>query len=78
MPRGPFSTRPRRNRLIDRCMHEVVLYGGELWTREEIIRDLKRQGLDVRCIDRYLQGSELPQRMDRQCLPLEPPPTLLQ
>ena len=66
MPRSLFSTPPRRKTFVDRYLDELVEYGGEMWRRIDVIRDLKRCGLDDRCIDRYLQGMELRQELDRR------------
>ncbi len=65
MPRSLFSTRPRRNRLIDRYLTEPVNFGGEVMTREHVIRTLKSVGADDRSVDRYLQGAELAQQIAR-------------
>ena len=68
-PRSIFTTRPRRRPLMDRYMNEQFSYGGELWTRADVIRDLKRIGADNRMIDRYLQGAE-----HKNCLEAESRP----
>ncbi len=64
MARSLFSTRPRRQTFLDRYLDEEVEYGGEWCRRIDVIRDLKRCGLDDRCVDRYLQGMELRQELD--------------
>ena len=43
---------------VDRYFEERLEYGGELWTRAEIVHDLRRVGTPERCIDRWLQGAE--------------------
>ena len=78
MPRSPFATRPRRQTLLDRYLAEPIRYGGELWARIDVIRDLKRCGLDDRCIDRYLQGSELLNKLEHSRRASEPLTPLLQ
>ncbi len=78
MPRSPFSTRLRPQTLLDRYLAEPVLYGGELWTRGDVIRDLKRCGLDDRSVDRYLQGSELFHKLELSWRASKPLTSLIQ
>jgi len=49
-------------RLIDRYLNEVIDYGGEPYTRAEVILDMQQRGIDQPCIDRWLQGNEHAQR----------------
>ena len=76
--RSIYATRPRRQTLVDRYLNELISYGGELWTRAEIIQDLKSMGCNDRMVDRYLQGTELRQRLDAARLRTSPLTSLLQ
>ena len=58
----PPESHPPRNRLY----YELIDYGGIPCTRAEAILDMQRLGLDQPCIDRWLQGNELAQRIRRR------------
>ncbi len=49
-------------RPIDRYLNELIDYGGEPYTRAEVILDMQQRGIDQPCIDRWLQGYEHAQR----------------
>jgi len=49
----------RANNYLD----ELISYGGIACTRAEAILDMQRLGVDQPCIDRWLQGHELAQRL---------------
>lgn len=57
---------------VDRYFEERLDYGGELWTRSDIIRDLRRLGTPERCIDRWLQGAEHRKRSGRALAEMQP------
>ena len=76
--RSIYATRPRRQTRMDRHLNELISYGGELWTRADITRDLKRMGAEDRMIDRYLQGAEQQKRLEANRLRSTPPTSLLQ
>ncbi len=45
-------------RFIDKYLNEIIDYGGEPYTRAEVILDMQARGIDQPCIDRWLQGYE--------------------
>ena len=45
-----------------RYLDELISYGGQPFTRAEVIADMQRSGTPHFCIDRWLQGYELAQR----------------
>ena len=63
MPRSLFSTRPRRRSFVEQYLDQPVEYGGEVWTRAEVIRDMRSRGVANVLIDRWLQGADL--RLER-------------
>jgi hypothetical protein len=44
---------------VSRYLDEIIDYGGIPTTRGEVILDMRSQGIDQPCIDRWLQGQEL-------------------
>ena len=48
-----------RRDLVSDYFNEPIFYGGLLCTRAEAIRDMEEQGLNQRCIDRWMFGAEL-------------------
>ena len=50
----------------NKYLSELISYGGELFTRAEVIADMQRIGLDQPSIDRWLQGQELMDRIERR------------
>ena len=54
--------RVRSNRYLD----ELISFGGEPWTRAEVIAHMRAQGTPQPLIDRWLQGQELMARLQRQ------------
>ena len=50
-------------RYLDRYLNELIDFGGELMTRADVIREMQSEGTDRACIDRWLQGYELGQRL---------------
>ena len=50
-------------RLIDRYLNERIDYGGEPFTRAEVILDMQQRGIPQPCIDRWLQGNERAQAL---------------
>lgn len=48
-----------RRDLVSDYFNEAIFYGGLICTRIEAIRDMEEQGLNQRCIDRWMQGAEL-------------------
>ena len=59
------STRP-----IHRYLNELIDYGGIPNTRAEVIVDMQQRGIDQPCIDRWLQGNELAQRIRERRTPI--------
>ena len=57
---------------ISSYLTEIIDYGGELCTRAEAIADMQRMGLPQGCIDRWLQGYELAQRIGERRASVEP------
>lgn len=49
----------KRRSLVDEYMNEIIDYGGEDYTRAEVIRDMRRMGQTPAQIDRWFQGYEL-------------------
>jgi len=49
-------------RPLNRYLDELISYGGQPFTRAEIIADMQRSGTPQPCIDRWLQGYEHTQR----------------
>ena len=49
-------------RFLDKYLGEIIDYGGEPYTRAEVILDMQSKGIDQPCIDRWLQGYEHAQR----------------
>lgn len=45
--------------MVDEYMNEIIDYGGEDYTRAEVIRDMQRIGQSQAQIDRWFQGYEL-------------------
>ena len=39
--------------------NEPIFYGGLICTRSEAIGDMEEQGMNQRCIDRWMQGAQL-------------------
>ena len=52
---------------IDRYLNEIIDYGGIPCTRAEAILHMQSIGMDQPCIDRWLQGQELAQRIRQRC-----------
>jgi len=48
---------------IDRYLNEIIDYGGIPCTHAEAILHMQSIGMDQPCIDRWLQGQELAQRI---------------
>jgi hypothetical protein len=46
----------------NRYLDELIDYGGEPYTRAEVILDMQRSNTPQPCIDRWLQGYEHAQR----------------
>lgn len=59
---------PRPNKYLD----ELISYGGQPYTRAEVIADMQRSGTPQPLIDRWLQGQEHAAR--RPLKPLFPTP----
>jgi len=49
----------------NKYLGELISYGGEPYTRAEAIADMQRIGMDQPSIDRWLQGQELMDRIER-------------
>jgi hypothetical protein len=47
----------------NRYLAEIISYGGEPYTRAEAILDMQRMQIPQPCIDRWLQGNDLAQRL---------------
>ncbi len=47
-----------RRDLVSDYFNEPIFYGGLICTRAEAIGDMEAQGLNQRCIDRWMQGAE--------------------
>ncbi len=56
----------RKPTLVDRYMSEIISYGGELYKRADVIRDMRTNGATQGMIDRWFQGYELGQRLREQ------------
>jgi hypothetical protein len=54
---------PQHMRTLDRYLDELISYGGEPYTRAEVIADMQQSGTPQSCIDRWLQGYEHTQRL---------------
>ena len=52
------ATASKRN-LVSEYFNEPIFYGGLICTRAEAIKDMEEQGLDQRCIDRWMHGAQL-------------------
>jgi hypothetical protein len=50
-------------RFINQYLGEIIDYGGEPYTRAEAILHMQSIGIEQPCIDRWLQGNELAQRL---------------
>ena len=50
-------------RYLDTYLNELIDFGGEWMTRADVIRTMQAEGTDRACIDRWLQGYELGQRI---------------
>ena len=50
-------------RPANRYLHELIDYGGLPYTRAEPVLDMQSLGMDQPCIDRWLQGNDLAQRL---------------
>ncbi len=57
---------PRPNKYLD----ELISYGGQPFTRAEVIADMQRSGTPQPLIDRWLQGQEHAARRRAQRDPL--------
>lgn len=53
----------RKQTLVDAYMNEIIDYGGEDYTRAEVIRDMQRMGYGPRDIDLWFIGYEVGQEM---------------
>jgi hypothetical protein len=49
-------------------MNEIIDYGGEDYTRAEVIRDMQRMGESQAAIDRWFQGYELAKELAKERL----------
>ena len=47
-----------RRDLVSEYFNEPIFYGGLICTRAEAIADMEAQGLNQRCIDRWMFGAE--------------------
>jgi len=45
--------------VVSDFFNEPIFYGGLICTRAEAMRDMEGQGMDQRCIDRWMQGAQL-------------------
>ena len=45
--------------VVSDFFNEPILYGGLICTRTEAMQDMEEQGMDQRCIDRWMQGAQL-------------------
>lgn len=68
----------RAKTFADRYLDEKLEYGGEWWSREDIIRDLRRMNVPDRSIDRWLQGAEHRKRSGHALLDLPSATSALQ
>jgi hypothetical protein len=48
----------QRNAASD-FFNEPIFYGGLICTRTEAMQDMEEQGMNQRCIDRWMQGAQL-------------------
>lgn len=66
------KAQPAGKNFVDRYFEERLDYGGELWTRAEIIRDLRQIGAPERLIYRWLQGAEYRKTSGKTLLEMPP------
>ncbi len=53
----------KRATLVEHYLNEIIDYGGEPYTRGEVILDMQRIGATQGMIDRWFQGYEHTQRL---------------
>ena len=51
---------------LDRYLNELIDYGGEPYTRGEVIAEMQAEGIPQPMIDRWLQGQELMAQIQRR------------
>jgi hypothetical protein len=52
-------TSTAKRSVVTDFFNEPIFYGGLICTRAEAMRDMEEQGMDQRCIDRWMQGAQL-------------------
>jgi hypothetical protein len=57
-------------RPFNRYLDELIDFGGEPYTRAEVIAIMRAEGTPERLIDRWLQGQELMARLQRRRNPI--------